>query len=389
MNCSCNNGTNMTVDVNTTGAVSRPTLYIFNPVNKGVKLAIACPAVVSGVEGLVANSLILYFMYKKPKIRTGPFRRSLTDFFIQSLAVSDVLCSLINLPFFVTEMFVDYITNDTICKLARYVMYFFPVVTCMNYLFIGLERFMGVYFPFNAPSDTLCKRLVVVAWCIGALITCLSIPAMVLVRFDLPYNKYTLLCMYDKSVSYRRIFFLLFTLFFYLLPFVILTITCIMIVRKLRRQNVPGPFRACDDPSSHQQNAQESARQYKVTYMFLSLICAFFIPYLLFVFYNGAANILKLDADISADYAARFLAGAFAYANGAIGSTILFRHSSFLRRNIIGLFRKIVSRNEILPQSSQTDSKKNDSNEVFIVQYKCKERESNSHSSVQMRCVDK
>jgi len=354
-------------------------VYVFDPINNVIKICLVFPTILTGIYGLIANSLILYFMYKKTttNYQMRAFsRRSLIDRFIQSLALSDVLCSVTSLPIYVTEILTNFINTDATCRASRYVMFYFPVVTIMNYLFIGIERYLGVYHPLKVPSELLCKRLIVVAWILGAIFSGLAVPSYGLVRYDMSDDKYTFVCKYHSSTVIDRIHFLGFTIFIYVIPSVILTTTSVLILKFLRR--FPRRFISPENsPTYHNDNGSSStsanasrlnlptisrrvvARQgtqfcqnsfvsssanasgYKVTSMFVSLIFAFIIPYMLFIFYNSLAIILNLKVSFTVDYVIRMMAGVLVYANGAVVSTILFYNSSYLREQLEALFIKV------------------------------------------------
>lgn len=324
-----------------------PSTYIFSLHSYTIKILIAMPSVISGVYGLIANSLILYFMHKNSLTEaTMLSRRSLTDRFIQSLALSDVLCAIISVPLFTSELFVDFITTDSICKGARYVMFFFPVVTIMNYLFIGIERYLKLFHPLKIPSQTVCKRLVVSAWFVGAVVVLLAMPPYVRVRYELGNNEYTYVCKYCNSVKMYRLFFVSFTVSCYIIPSIILTTTCLLILKFIRRQHRLVPTTTYD--AKPNMNPVIAAR-YKVTSLFVSLIFAFIIPYMLFIVYNSVVVILKLQISYTLDYITRMVSGSLVYTNGAIGSTILFYNTTFLRKKMILLFREIFCQSEVMP----------------------------------------
>jgi len=268
-------------------------------------------------------------------------------YFIQSLALSDVLSSLISLPVFVSEVFVSYVSSELSCKISKYAIYFFPVVTGMNYLLISLERFFIIYLPGFVPNNKTAKRLVIAAWIIGALISLLPIPAMVPVKFDLSDNQYTMLCKYDTTVQYASAFFLTFTVLFYFIPFIVMFISCALVAWKVRQQSKVIP--CTNDEHSDTQDARRKLRNAKISYMFISLIFAFTAPYFVYVCYNVGANLLKVKNSLTVDYIARSVSGILAYANGAVGSTILFRNFQYLRNKLARLFRSIFFTNEIMP----------------------------------------
>lgn len=179
-------------------------------------------------------------------------------------------------------------------------------------------------------------------WLVGLLLTVMPMPTMIRVRFGLSNNSYTVLCMYDKSLIYRRILFFAFLLIVYVIPFIIHVLCSILIVRKMRQQRAVASSN--NNPAS-QQNARERTHRFKVTNMFITLIFAFTIPYMLFVCYNGVAVLLKLEISLTIDYAVRMAGIGLMYANGAVGATILFCQFQYLRNKFLALFCDIFPQN--------------------------------------------
>ena len=144
--------------------------YVFNPVSSSISEPIATANVLMAIYGCVANSLILYFFKRKGQISISK-RFSTTFLFIESLALSDVLSTLITIPLFTAEMFHDFVKTDMLCQVLRYFIILFPCVTVMNYVLIGTEKYMCVFYPFCVPNSRTCRRLVLLAWLTGGLLT--------------------------------------------------------------------------------------------------------------------------------------------------------------------------------------------------------------------------
>lgn len=262
-------------------------------------------------------------------------RQSRSDLFIKSLALSDVLCSLISLPIFVAEMFVDIFKTDLQCQIVRYIVLFFPVVTVVNYFVFGIEKYMSVYHPFNLPTSRIYKRVVRMCWVIGGLMTIIAIPAYSLVRYDLDNNIYTQVCKYDKTIKSKRRMFISFALIVYILPSVILTAINVRLATFLRRLRRISPH-------SNPRNTQSTLQRAKIIRMFLSLVFAFFFPYIIWIFYGGATMVLELEISFTADYISRYISGALVFINGLTGSTILFINHSYLRGRLVGLVSRFT-----------------------------------------------
>jgi len=163
----------LTFEVNSTSSQNESSnglVYVFVPVQFYIKIIIASANVFAGVFGLTANSLILLFLNTRQRhdSRIMAFsRRSLSDTFIKSLALSNVLCCLTSLPIFTAEMFVDFIETDLQCKIVRFLVLFIPVSTITNYFVIGVEKYLSVFHPFNLPKRRMYRRAVIAAWVIG------------------------------------------------------------------------------------------------------------------------------------------------------------------------------------------------------------------------------
>ncbi|KXJ17438.1 Pyroglutamylated RFamide peptide receptor [Exaiptasia diaphana] len=146
----------------------------------------------------------MYFTSKRPPVRMPYSRQPLVDRYIQSLALSDVLCSLISIPIFTTEMFVDFVNNPFVCKAVRYFPMYFPITTICNYMLIGIERYVGIFHPFVLPSSAVVKRFVGATWIVAAFLDLTPVLAYNLVRYDLGKNLYTIICR-DKHPKGRDI----------------------------------------------------------------------------------------------------------------------------------------------------------------------------------------
>ncbi|XP_031575019.1 tyramine receptor tyra-2-like [Actinia tenebrosa] len=301
--------------------------YVFAPVSNNVKLVISTAMLLFGVYGLIANSLILYFKHKQHRrrrhLRQKPCSRSLTEYFINSLALSDLLSSLISLPLFTAEMFIDFVHNDWICKVNRFLNIIFPVITILNLLVIGVERYFASFHPFIKPSRRKAKKIVVGAWFLGALITLVPIPTYKLIHYDIGENSFTLMCKYDNSLALYQGLFLGFVVVIYFVPSSILIFVNLRILNLIRRHRNIG-------------NRYHFGRL-KATRMFVFLIFAFIIPYSLFSVYGGLVVILKIRVPLTADYLTRHMSVLLTFANGAISASILFHNERYLRKMLVDM----------------------------------------------------
>lgn len=209
----------------------------------------------------------------------------------------------------------------------------FPIATIYNYLVIGRERYLAIHRPLDLPAVRTGKKLVVAAWFVSAIVDAIARPSYKLVRSDLGDNTYTHTCKYDNSTQTSRAFFLSFLLIVWVFPCIYLLIVNVLTYLKLRKQ-----FQGVADSNAI---SIENARKYKTTILFVNLIFAFLIPYLLFVVYSGVVMIFKVKLSFTADHVVRYLITIIGWANGAVGATILFYSSRYHKIKLINLIRKM------------------------------------------------
>jgi len=232
-----------------------------------------------------------------------------------------------------------------ICKASRYIMFFFPMVTVMNYLLIGIERYLGIFHPLRLPSRALCKKCVVVAWLLGGLLTGLPIPTYVIRKYDLKNKTFTYICNYNTS---NRFLFAVFILLGYIIPSIILIGTCIRIWKFIRRRSRPAASSESENTGSDPTNASASRPQhnsssgYRMTSMLVILIFTFILPFIVFVVYSTVLILIKLKVTFHVHYTTRMVSAALVYGNTAISPCIIMYNSKYLRRKLSSLVKKLL-----------------------------------------------
>ena len=311
--------------------------YVFLPVDVRIKLSIYSFVGIYAFYAVLANGLILYFKRKQNLQRKSNQRRRafdrfvVTSTFVQSLAISDFLCAVVSVPLVISSNLFDIIDTDFKCKTVRFINIFFPVVTINNLFVIGIERYLAVFHPFRVPSHRIVKALVVCAWVLGGLITLIPAYTYRLQRLDIDADRYTVLCVYDKSTAINKAMFLGFTVFIYVLPAIILSFTNIRILLRLKSKKLKNSVRC-------------NSWRFYGTSVFVVLIFSFVIPYFLFVGFSGLNMLMKLRLSFDADYVIRRIGGVLAYSNSAISPTVMLLSMPDLKRMSRDYFRKYFSR---------------------------------------------
>ncbi|XP_031575044.1 neuromedin-U receptor 2-like [Actinia tenebrosa] len=325
--------------------------YVFAPVSNNVKLVISTAMLLFGVYGLIANSLILYFKHKQHRRRRCAIQRALTrsalkEYFINSLALSDLLCCLISLPLVTAEMFIDFVHNDWICKVNRFLNFIFPVITILNLLVIGIERYFAIFHPFKVLARHKAKKIVMGAWVLGVLLTLIPMPTYKLIYFEIEENSYTLICKYDNTLPLYRCLFIAFITICYIIPSIILIFVNLRILKFVRRKRCR--VAPLQQVKTSKRTPSQTSR-FKVTRMFMWLILAFIIPYLLFIVYNGLVMVLRPTISFTSDYLARYASAFFGFSNGAVSAAILFHNEKDLKRRLGDMLCNNCNQSQIYP----------------------------------------
>jgi len=305
--------------------------YVYLPVDLQVRIHLYVFVGFCGLYAILANGMILYLTTKLKKSRKRGNSRSFDRFFvrmifIQSLAVSDLLCACISTPLTTTLNFLDIVNNDLVCKAVRFCNIFFPVVTINNLFLIGIERYLAVFHPYRVPTLRTVKYLVISAWVLGAMITFLPTVTYRVLKVDVEPGIYTTICIYDKTVAAYKIIMFVFSGIMYVVPALILTVTNTRILVYLRKRRIE---RQNDQLHNNQ---QRHSWRFKGTITFVVLIFTFVIPYFLFVVFTAINIMLKLQMTFTTEYILQRMTMVFANSNSVVSPTVLLLTLPDLRR---------------------------------------------------------
>ncbi|EDO36848.1 predicted protein [Nematostella vectensis] len=306
--------------------------YVFGPVPSHIKIIVSTLVILFASLSVVGNSLVMYAIRPPKTPNNRAFSRTTAKMFVRSLVLSDLLCAIITAPLFVTEIHIPITPNAWICHLVRYFAYLFPIITIMNMIVIGIERYCVIFCPLAPPSKRVSRRLVIAAWAVGMLMTFIPNINMKRRRYDIDDDKYTLFCSYDNSTPSSRIANTAFSILIYYLPSIVLTVICIKILRFLKRQKQGA--RGQGSPFVN------SMWRYKGSYMLVSLIFAFILPYLLYFIYFTAMTILKPKVSYVIDFTVRYAAAIIGYANGFLNPLIYLICMQDVRARVKALFTR-------------------------------------------------
>lgn len=210
-------------------------------------------------------------------------------FYIKSLAISDVLASVIPVPYLGIQLYLDVFQKGWACKIGRYVINMFPCVTINNLLVISFGKYFSTRQVPRTFSLSTLKKVVMFAWLAGFVVAMIPAATFDGIRYDLNDTHYTVICRYDNQYLPFRITFISFTFLQYIIPSCILiaiNISLIMTVWKRTRRTI-------DVVMDNGVRSMVRAARSRCVYVVIALTFAFVTPYffyIAYVIYNMAAK---------------------------------------------------------------------------------------------------
>ncbi|XP_078384114.1 putative G-protein coupled receptor 19 [Oculina patagonica] len=322
-------GTNLTSSISADTDFSAPDngtdffgkIYVFRPINPSIKLALLLSLVVIGIIAFGGNVLILIFL--KTKERANSFVKTCSflmnfNFYIKSLAISDVLSSVISLPYMGLQLYLDVMQRGWGCKIGRYLLLLFPCVTINNLLVISFGKYFATRQAPRTFSHSTVKRIVLFAWLAAILFVLLPAATYEGIRYDLNSTHYTVICMYDREYLPFRIMFVSAAILQYIIPSCILiklNISLIIIVWKTTRRTI-------DVQRDNGIRSMVRAARVRSIYTVVALTFAFVTPYILYVSYVIYHMVAQPKMDFETDHVIRTSSVIMALSNSAINVII-------------------------------------------------------------------
>ena len=318
-------------------------IYIYNPLETSTKLALCILLVTVAVVGFVGNAFVLCFLKTKKKtksfIKSCSFERNFAVY-IRSLAISDVLSSLISVPSIGVELYFDFFATGWGCRIVRYFIILFPSVTMNNLLVISIEKYFSTRKVPGTFRPSTVKKMVLFAWLAGCSIVFLPTATFKGLKFDLNETHYTVVCRYDNQYLPYRIMYLSYTTFQYVIPMIVIiriNISLIITVWKLTKMK-----KGIDVQRDNGIRMKFRAATIRSTCIIIALTFAFIIPYLVYfaqVIYN---HVTKATIVFSTDFIIRAGSALVAMANATVNFVLYFVQMkdfrAYLKKNIISWF---------------------------------------------------
>ena len=296
-------------------------IYVYRPVNPSAKFALLLSLVAIGIIAFGGNILILLFLKIKDRansiLRTCSFQRNF-NFYIKSLAISDILSSAISLPFETLQLYLDVFQRGWGCKTGKYVTFLFPCVTINNLMVISCGKYFTTRQVPRIFSHSTVKRIVMFAWLAGFLVALLPAATSDGIRYELNDTHYTVICRFNNQYPQFRITIVSFTLMQYIIPACILIRLNISLIITLWTKT----RRTIDVQRDNGIRSMVRAARIRSIYIVVALTFAFVTPYIFYVSYVISHMVAQPKIDFETDHVIRTVSILIAFSNSAINVAI-------------------------------------------------------------------
>ncbi|XP_036382749.1 melanopsin-B-like [Megalops cyprinoides] len=127
-----------------------------------VHYIVAFFVLVIGTLGVAGNALVIFAFYSNKKLRTVP------NYFIVNLAVSDFLMAITQSPiFFINCLYKEWVFGELGCKMYAFCGALFGITSMINLLAISIDRYLVITKPLQAIQWTSKRRTslaIVLVW---------------------------------------------------------------------------------------------------------------------------------------------------------------------------------------------------------------------------------
>ena len=217
------------------------------------------------VAAIIGNVLVTVVCLKTPSLRT------ITNYYIVNMAVSDLLCACFNWPLYATEgmltrrKFITGSLASAVCKLGMYSRGVSQVVSVLSLVLIAVDRYIAIVFPLKSALLVGKNKRVML----------LFITWFVPVVCGIPYIVYTDTVKEENHTFCRTLWGALANMIFnvagfvvfYCTPLILMAILYIHIVKTLRKRK---------EMQGSASNKREQQHR-KITKILISIVVAFFI----------------------------------------------------------------------------------------------------------------
>ena len=245
-----------------------------------IKLSLTLAYAVLILASLLGNSLLLAV------VRRDRTTKRTIIYFIQNMAMADLLITIVYMPRMVTvvlrgyQWLLDGAIGLALCVLVPLCHHAAILVSIQTLVIISVERFLAIVYPLKRNVTTKQARyLVALTWFVSIAV---RIPRSVALRLKhretsggRTFCATMFSSVYDNAVVVRRIYYETLLYLFYVVPVISIVAVNLVIIFTLRRRKLPGHW------TSKEQKRKEQINR-KIFRMLLTITCLFIVCWLLY-----------------------------------------------------------------------------------------------------------
>ena len=319
-------------------------------VSKGVKILFYCVLLLFSVLG---NSLLIAIIKRSKRMKT------VTNYLIANMAVSDILITVLAVPRKITEILlgprrwlIDGLLGSVLCKSVNFFQDITIGVSILSLSAIAIDRYRGIVFPlrkqFRKPAK-LCKIIIPAIWLISMGLQAIYFYIFRIVTDDnKPYCGINWSPKFDQKKSQEAHFIITFICLIAIPACVLIILYSAVLLNLKRSRHTRGQGR------SRYMTSERLREDKKVVRMILAILVAFIVCVMpmnvygiLFYFVWGWKIPCRMD-----NFA--FSAFFILYSNASINPCIYFRFNDKYRQGLLAILKAFPLVRKKAPESTES-----------------------------------
>ncbi|CAH1246299.1 NPFFR2 [Branchiostoma lanceolatum] len=292
---------------------------------------------------IIGNSIVCIVIIRTPKLRT------VTNYFILNLAVSDLLVAIFCTPFtLVYHVLTEYPFGEVMCKLTPLVQGISVAASVFTLLAIAYDRYKAIVFPTETRmSLRTMKKLLVAVWFFAVAIMIPHVFNMHLIRHHSGLYHYDFCVEIWPDLMFHKIYTILLMSLVYIGPLVFVSYLYGRIVYRIWYRPNPSNDHAAATGPNHRVRQEEFVgavpkRRVRVIKMLILVVVLFTLSWLplytLWILHDfvDLPESVRLFIDINIFPAAHWLA----YSNSCVNPLVYGFYNSNIRQKILSIFSR-------------------------------------------------
>ncbi|KAL2090310.1 hypothetical protein ACEWY4_014998 [Coilia grayii] len=187
------------------------------------------------VFGVFGNSLVLYVIHKRKKMRTA------TNVYIASLAVTDIIFLVCCVPFTATlYLLPSWVFGNFMCKLVSYIQQVSAQATCITLTVMSVDRWYVTVYPIRSLQyrTPMAAAAVSLGIWTGSFLLSMPVPLYSRTMVEEEYGTQVFCTEVFPTAVHQRVFILYNFLAVYLLPLFTISVSYMLMLHQMGRPSV-------------------------------------------------------------------------------------------------------------------------------------------------------